>query len=87
MFFLLLLQNVLFIIVRSSVCSLFVKEPVCMYPRARRRQKEGLEIQETSFLSQLEATGHTLEGRQTKTGRKLSKNTLIHKRKQKHKHK
>lgn len=44
-----------------------------MDPRARRRQKEGLEIQETSFLSQLEATGHTLQGRQTKTGRKLSK--------------
>lgn len=44
-----------------------------MDPRVRGRQKEGLEIQETSSLSQMEATGHTLEGRQTKTGREKSK--------------
>lgn len=37
--------------------------------KSQRKTEWRYRIQETSSLSQLEATGHTLEGRQTKTGR------------------
>lgn len=48
-------------------------EPSSVHPSAKVRQNKSIKIQKKSSLFQLEAIGHTLEGRHVKTGREQAK--------------